>query len=107
MQAKLLDVYPVMIGQREGLVFNGVGPSSYSQTTKDVIVTPPGLYLDSVEQCTTVSGTYALRAVPSATGTTRATWKFVWYVISTGAEVANAVDLSAEKVQFGAFGGSF
>jgi hypothetical protein len=53
-----------------------------------------------------VSKTYFLRAYPSALGG-RAAWTYKWYVTSTAAEVANAVNLSAESVQFVMIGGEF
>lgn len=111
MQAQILGgngIYPVRTGQRELLVLFGTGPSSYNQTTGDpVTVASPGVYLDAVNQAMTVSKTYEVRFYPSATNTTRASWVAKWYVISTGAEVTNAVDLSAEKIQFSAMGGEF
>lgn len=106
MNANLLPEYPVTVGQRELYVFYGTGPSSYNSTTGDILYLPTGMYLDYVAPSMSVSKTYNVRAYPSATGTTRATWVLKWYVISTGAE-AGAVDLSAEKVQFLGIGGSF
>ena len=89
------------------MVGYGTGPSSYSQTTSDQLVFPNGVYVDDVSPAMTVSKTYIVRAFPSAVNTTRATWYFKWYTASSGAEVANAVDLSAESVQFGFDGGNF
>jgi len=106
MQATL--VYPPeKIGQRELLVANGTGPKSYSQTTGDAILLPPGLYIDWVSSGgLTVSKTYYTRAYPAALGG-RAAWTFKWYVTATAAEVAGAVDLSAEQLQFIMIGGEF
>lgn len=100
-------------GEQGLAVLYGIGPTSYS-TAGDVISNPgAGYYIQFPMQCTTKSGTYTLRAVPVATNEVRAGatspsasgWAWHWYVISTGAEVAGAVDLSAESVQFGAIGG--
>jgi hypothetical protein len=96
----------IEVGQRVIYVLTGTGPTSYSQTTGDVITPPSGFYIDYAAASSTVSKTYSLRAIPSAGGS-RATWQFKWYVISTGAEVANAVNLSAETVQFVLLGGAF
>lgn len=107
MQANILGPYPVTTGQREAFVFYGTGPASYSQTTGDAILLPNGIYLDAVNGAMSVSKTYYTRVYPSAVGTTRASWVIKWYVVATAAEVANAVDLSAESIQFEAFGGTF
>lgn len=106
MQATL--VYPPeKVGQREILVVNGTGPASYSQTNGDAILLPPGLYIDWVPSGgLTVSKTYYVRAYPSALGQ-RSAWTLKWYVTSTAAEVAGAVNLSAESVQFIMIGGEF
>lgn len=100
--------YPAAVGQRQFYLFSASGPSSYSQTTSDPVNLPAGIYLDFIEGCQTVSKTYTLRFFPSVTGSgSRPTWVAKWYTISTGSEVSNAVDLSAEKVQFLAIGGNF
>lgn len=95
------------IGQRKLFEYYAVGPTSYNQTTGDAVVAPIGEYIDAMVSATTVSATYYVRFYPSATGTTRASWVAKWYVISTGAEVANAVNLSAEKIQSFYIGGEF
>jgi len=108
MIVSLLNGYPATIGERRAYTFYGTGPASYSQTTGDPVTTPSmGMYLDTVFQAMSVSKTYEVRFYPASTGTSRAAWTAKWYVISTGAEVANGVNLSAEKIQFGAFGGEF
>jgi hypothetical protein len=106
-QVNILPEYPVTTGQREVVVGYGIGPTAYDSTNKDALLFPNGIYVDAVNGAMTVSGTYFVRAFPSVTGTTRASWKFVWYTASSGAEVSNAVDLSAEKVQFDFLGGAF
>lgn len=100
------------VGQREAFVFTGTGPKSYSNIgtnagTGDPLVAPFGLYLDATQACMTKSGTYYLIPFPNAVATTRAAWTFRWFTTSTMAEVANTTDLSAESVQFFAFGGNF
>lgn len=107
MQLTLLHGYPDLIGKRYAFVGYGTGPASYSRTTGDAIALPSFQnYIDAINGATSVSGTYEVRAVPSIVGP-RATWALHWYVIATGAEVANAVDLSAEKVQLSGFGGTY
>lgn len=102
-----LSGYPDYVGRRFTFVGLGAGPSSYSQTTKDV-VTLPGFqnYIDQMVGSTSVSGTYLVRAQP-VTGGARSVWRFTWIVVATGLEVANAVNLSAEKVQVMALGGRY
>ena len=102
----------IAVGQREAFVLTGSGPTSYSNIgsssgTGDVITAPFGVYIDAVVPVLTKSGTYYLIPFPSAVNTTRATWAFRWFVTSTMAEVANTTNLSAESVQFLAFGGNF
>lgn len=108
MQASLL-YREEKIGQREIFTLYGTGPASYSQTTGDSISLPNGLYIDTVlgNGVMSVSKTYFVRAYPSAVGTTRSTWTLKWFVVSTGAEVTNATNLSAESVQFAVLGGEF
>lgn len=99
--------YPDRMGKRFAFVGSGVGPTSYSQTTKDPIALPGYQnYIDSMTGASTVSGTYIVRPIPSAIGP-RGTWKLTWIVTATGAEVANAVNLSAEKVVLSGFGGVY
>ncbi len=84
-------LYPEFVGRRGIFVGTASGPASYSQTTGDPF---------------TVSGTYFVRFRPAAQGV-RQSWVAVWYVAATAAQVANAVNLSAEKIQVGIFGGQF
>lgn len=108
MQGTIVKGYEgsIEIGQRALYVMYGSGPASYSQTTGDALTPPAGFYVDFVEGSMSVSKTYFVRAFPSAVGS-RATWTFKWYVTSGGAEVANAVNLSTESVQFLLVGGAF
>lgn len=49
-----------------------------------------------------VSGTYEVIPKPVGKGVTA--WKTLWYVVSTGAEVAVNTDLSAESVKLWGYG---
>jgi|SRR5579859_641300 len=105
--------YPDLVGRRSIFCGNYVGPKSYTNTsniatTGDPIqVGPFNYYIDILfESSVSVSGTYLVRFRPSSAGP-RATWKAVWITISTGNEVGNATDLSAETVIVGGFGGLF
>ena len=96
-------------GEFRNAVLTGAGPSSYSQTTKDPLTNPgAGDYIAALPgSARTVSGTYRLEFVPAAAGQPRAGaasasqsgWTATWYVVSTGAQVANAVNLSTEVIQ--------
>lgn len=102
------NLYPEYVGRRGIFVGTATGPTSYSQTTFDpVSVALNPYYIDAFAgDALTVSGTYVVRFRPAGTGTRQA-WVAVWFVVSTGAQVANAVNLSAEKIQVGLFGGQF
>ncbi len=107
MNLVLLKGYPDKIGRRQAFVGTGIGPKSYSQTTRDPVLLPQFQnYIDVLHGGITVSGTYTVQAIPSAAGP-RATWKLRWIVFATGAEVANAVDLSAESVVLGGLSGQY
>jgi hypothetical protein len=107
MNLVLLKGYPDKIGRRQAFVGTGVGPASYSQTTRDVVNIPQFQnYIDVLHGAVTVSGTYTVQAIPSSVGP-RATWKLRWIVFATGAEVANGVNLSAESVVLGGLGGTY
>lgn len=101
--------YPDFVGRR--MIFVGPGtslPASYSRTTGDpVTLSNPRLYIDLLESgMQTIDGTYYVQARPSATGS-RSSWAYHWFVTATGAEVANAVNLSTETIQVGGFCGQF
>jgi hypothetical protein len=107
----------VQIGDLKPAILYGTNPpSSYSQTTRDPVNSPAtGDYIafpmGGVE---TLSKTYRVEFYPSAVGVIRAGaqnlpgalqvagWTARWFVVSTGAEVGNGVNLSTEVVQFGA-----
>jgi hypothetical protein len=103
----LFKGYPDRIGKRYAFAGVGSGPSSYSQTTKDPVSVPVfNTYIDVLHGGVTVSGTYIVRAVPSVGGV-RATWKLTWVTASSGTEVSGGVDLSAERIILGGFGGMY
>jgi hypothetical protein len=102
MQLTLLKGYPDYVGRRATFVGYGTGPASYSQATFDPLTIPlPNWYIDAVgSSVNSVSGTYYVRSQPAGIGARQA-WVLVWYVTATNAQVANAVNLSAEKIQIG------
>lgn len=107
MNLVLYKGYPDKIGRRQAFCGTGTGPTSYSQTTKDPLSIPTFQnYIDVVHGGISVSGTYTVQALPSGPGP-RATWKLRWVVFATGAEVANGVNLSAETVILGGYGGQW
>ena len=109
MQLKIVPGYEggIYAGQRQKWSFYGSGPSSYSQTTGDVLSLPNGVYLDSIAPCMDTTHTYLVVPYPSVVGSTRATWSFKWYTASGMTEVTGATDLSGKSVQFDAWGGEF
>lgn len=104
--------YPDLVGRRSIFAGNYVGPASYTNTANiattgdPVQVGPFNYYIDAIHATVSVSGTYLVRFRPSGPGP-RATWKAVWVTISTGNEVTNATNLSAETVIVSGFGGLF
>ena len=109
MNTSYVQTYPVEYGEFRTCCLTGSGPTSYSQTTADVIANPAANdYLAAVSACGTQSGTYFLVPVPTTAGVIRAGapsasqsgWKFVWYTVSGMTQVSNGVNLSAEVVQF-------
>jgi hypothetical protein len=113
MQLSLLKGYPDFVGKRATFVGYGSGPASYVQYTAatapaagsggDPLTLPlPNYYIDSVDSSgqSTVSGTYYVRMATSGVGP-RQKWALIWYVTATNAQVAAAVNLSAEQVQIG------
>jgi len=109
MTLTLLPGYPDRIGKRFAWVGSAKGPALYE--TGGVKVTLPGFqnYIDCIcsNGILSVSGTYCVRAIPSAAGK-RPTWLLKWYSATTPfAEVTNATVLSAESVQLSGFGGTY
>lgn len=111
MQLTFLKGYPDYVGKRFIWAGYGNGPSSYVQVTAtgggDPIVLPRfDNYVDTCGGGISVSRTYLVRAIPVAVGN-RPTFRLQWVVISTGNEVAAAVNLSTEQVQLYGFGGVY
>lgn len=80
---------------------NMAGPTSYDNTNKDIISAimfggGPNAKFLNVQTHRTNSGTYSIFPIFSTEGPVP-TVKLIWVVVATGAEVANAVDLSAER----------
>lgn len=97
----------ILVGQRQLDVFYATGPTSYANPAGDVVSGPPNTYFDFIAFAMSVSKTYEVKFFPSTTNTSRATWTAKWYVIATGAEVGNGVNLSAESIQTLAIDGEF
>jgi hypothetical protein len=100
-------------GSSRAVIVDHYGPTSY--TTGGEIPFPQNSFggpnsagVNSVFYMaggTTESGTYRLVSIFGGGGAISAQPKYQWYVISTGAEVAAAVDLSAEKIRVLVIGG--
>jgi hypothetical protein len=105
----LFKGYPDYIGKRLAFCGSYTGPKSYA-TGGDPIQLPGFQnYIDNIENsgCLSVSGTYIIRAIPSAAGP-RATWKVKWYTAAAPqTEVSAATDLSAESFVLSGLGGVY
>lgn len=98
--------YPDYIGYRQAFVGHGTGPASYVTGGDPVTLQNSRRFIDILfGGATTLSGTYIVYAVPSATGE-RIAWKAVWRVAASGAE-AGAIDLSGETVTMAGFCGQY
>lgn len=106
MQLTLLKGYPDYIGKRMALCGYGPGLLLYTTGGDTVTFARYGNYIDILFPALSVSGTYAIWPIPSGVGG-RQTWKAVWKVAATGIEVAANVNLSAEQVQLGGYGGVY
>ncbi len=110
-----LSGYPTSFGNRRASVFTITGPASYTQYTapttggQDVQVGPPS-GVQSVDWISpsAISSDGLHRAdvvqveASSVNGVSVANTQVIlkWYVVATGSEVANAVDLSTTTVTF-------
>jgi hypothetical protein len=109
MQVTLLNGYPDYVGKRFIWAGYGNGPSSYATGGDEIELPGFQSYIDTVDTSgiLTVSGTYTVRAIPSAAGP-RATWKLKWYTAAAPqTEVTAAVDLSAEILFVSGKGGRY
>jgi hypothetical protein len=99
--------YPDFIGYRQAFAGSGTGPASYVTGGDPVTLQNPRRFIDVFfGGALTLSGTYYVLPIPAA-AEERTTWKAVWRVTSTNAEVGAAVDLSGETVVLGGFCGQF
>lgn len=105
---KLMEGYPDYVGKRQIFAGFGNGPASYNQATNDPLtLSNTRRYIDAVfGGVLTISGTYFVRPQVAAPGERQA-WSLAWFVTSTGLEVGNTVNLSAEIVQLGGFCGQY
>jgi len=111
-----LHGYPQSIGASVLSILPHTGPASYVQVVHatgvgDSVSGPEaGLkYFDWVSGGLTDSGTYRIEAAPTTASTSPAgaaapTYLLKWVVVSSGAEVTAAVDLSAQIVRLMAIG---
>ncbi len=108
MQLTMMKGYPDFVGRRKIFCGFGSGPTSYNQTTGDVVQSLGyEQYIDIIlEAAQDPTGTYFAVGRPSANGP-RATWSLHWFVVATGAEVANAVNLSTFSLQVAGFMGQY
>lgn len=107
MNLTLLKGYPDRIGKRQAFAGFGSGPASYVTGGDPIAIPGFQYYIDAIfGGVLSVSGTYEARPIPSAGGP-RSNWKLKYFVVSTGAEVANAVNLSAEVFQVGGLCGNY
>jgi len=106
--------YPDKVGKREIFCVSVKGPSSYVNTSTFATSGDPfgtnalgfGRYIDIVFEAMSISGTYIVRGVPAATGN-RSLWNLHWFTASSGTEVSNTTNLSAESVQIGGYCGIY
>lgn len=116
MAAEALTVVPGFqqyFGSKLKMVCEVTGPASYlagGQTITNTSLGWGGFDVVAVPM-RSLSGTYRcevqplpIDATPSVPLGAFQTFKIVWIVVATGAEVADAVDLSAEVVRFDALG---
>jgi hypothetical protein len=110
MQITPFHGYPDRVGKRANFCGTGNGPTSYTggtSPTDKITVGVYQFYIDSIEGSSiSVSGNYYALAQPSAGGV-RANWFMRYYTASTGAEVGNNTNLSAEVFIVSGTGGFY
>lgn len=80
---------PAHAGQRQLFELQGIGPSSYNQTTGDIILPGPTTFLSCVPGgFLSASGKYVLEPFPSITNNLRPVWAFRWKYSGLGANTA-------------------
>lgn len=105
----LFKGYPDRIGKRFAWCGSYAGPASYVSGGDPVQLPTFDNFIDSIESNgnLSVSGTYVVRAIPSAAGA-RATWKLKWYTAAAPqTEVSAATNLSAESFILSGLGGTY
>ena len=100
--------WPISIGGAfsMGMSPNGhAGPASYNSTTGEILSAAEfGFkYFQRLDGGRTSDGLYDLKPINQVSGPS-ATVVVRWYVVATGVEVANAVNLSASAAALLAFG---
>ncbi len=97
-----LLIQPTPLGENFLAARSVTGPTSY--TTGGVLVSAQLFGLLStvrfwMPETLTKSGTYFVKVLRTGTGVTASVALFKWYVQSSGAEVTNATNLSAETIR--------
>jgi len=98
--------WPSLAGKKSIFAGPVSGPKSYATGGDPITTGTFNYYINALHGSISVSGTYLVRPIPSSSAERR-TWKYIWIVISSGLEVAAAVDLSAETVIASGFGGVY
>jgi len=100
-----LTGYVDVWGKHGGAPIDHAGPASYTTGGQTLTASKYGLRsLDYVGGGLSISGTYEAKGKAVKRGLST-TYKLVWYVVATGAEVTAATNLSAETVRLLAIGG--
>ncbi len=94
--------YPDYVGYKQIFLGNGNGPASYVTGGDPVTLQNNRRFIDILFDGMTLSGTYFVRGQATTIGE-RTTWKAVWFVTSTGAQVSAATNLSGETVVMGGY----
>ena len=98
--------YPDLVGKREIFCGDYTGPASYVQPGDPITTGKFQNYIDILFPAYTTDGLYQLIPISSGLGP-RQTWVYKWIVISTGLQVANAVNLSGSSCRIGGYCGSY
>lgn len=105
-----LSGYPFYLGPKRTSVFDHAGPNSYTTGGEQLAAKPTGFnsfdMVSPPSPALSASSTYSVAVrYPTQNGNSVAYVLMQWYVVGTGAEVANGVDLSGELVRLHALGG--
>jgi hypothetical protein len=94
-----------------GTLYNAIdynGPTSYNNGTGDQLNSSMfgffNGFKDINDGCIDTTGTYFVRRQMKSPGGLNAQFFLRWYVLSSGAEVTNATNLSAIKIRLSALG---